>query len=392
MSHILILPSWYPAHPGDINGVFFREQALALAKHGHRVGVISPHLRSLRQWRSLFTGQRGIQQEIDAGLTTLRSYGTAWFLRSSSANAELWLTHGRRLFNQYVKCYGRPDLIHVHAMLNAGLLAQQMQRRDGVPYVVTEHFSGYARGTLRPVQLGMAASVAGNAARRFAVSRALCDLLQQKLGEAAGVWEELPNIVEQRFLDRPLMRRVVSNRRFRFVCVALLTENKGTHLLLQAFARQFATDARVTLDIGGDGVERPRLEQLAGHLGVKDRVRFLGALSRDQVVEVMESADVFVLASRYETFGVVVIEALALGKPVIATRCGGPENIVREHDGLLVPAGDINALAEAMQQMRVDASRYPPDVIRASCASRYSEEAVVERLTRIYHQVVPPHA
>ncbi|MBK1649785.1 glycosyltransferase [Rhabdochromatium marinum] len=391
--HILILPSWYPIYPGDINGVFFREQALALARHGHQVGVITLNLRSLRQWRSVFTGRHGVQYEIDAGIPTLRLHGTAWFPRLlPKASAWLWLRHGRRLFEQYVAKYGKPDLIHVHSMLNAGVLAQDIQQRYRIPYVVTEHFTGYARGTLRPAQLRIAATVARHAARRLGVSQPLCDLLQQQLGAAAGIWEEMPNIVEQRFLARPLARRVAPDENFRFVCVALLTEKKGIHDLLQAFAKQFATDAQVTLDIGGDGVERPRLEQLAAHLGIKDRVRFHGALSRDQVVELMEAADAFVLASRYETFGVVVIEALALGKPVIATRCGGPESIIRAQDGLLVPTRDINALAEAMQQIRENAGCYQADVIRADCASRYSEKAVVDRLTKIYQHVIYPHA
>lgn len=390
--HILILPSWYPTHPGDINGVFFREQALALVKYGHQVGVISPHLRSLRAWQSLLTGKRGIQKEIDAGLPTFRAYGTAWFPRPPKANARLFLMHGRRLFNRYLDQYGRPDLIHVHSMLYAGVLAKKIQHNHRIPYVVTEHFSGYARGTVRPAQLKIAGTVARAATMRLGVSQALCQLLEDKLGAAARPWEEMPNIVEQRFLDRPLDQQVVSDGPFRFVCVALLTENKGIHDLLQAFAKQFRSESQVALDIGGDGVERQRLEDLAERLGIKDRVRFLGALDRDEVVEVMAAADAFVSASHYETFGVVVVEALALGKPVIATRCGGPESIVRQQDGLLVPVGDIDALADAMQQLRMSPGRYQAGDIRARCAQRYSEKAVIDRLTNIYYRVLQAYA
>lgn len=179
--------------------------------------------------------------------------------------------------------------------------------------------------------------------------------------------------------------------RFGFVNIALLTEKKGVHNLIRAFAKSFPKDPSVVLDIGGDGTERPRLEALAVNLGVTDRVRFLGALDRDQVAQAMARANAFVLASRYETFGVVVIEALALGKPVIATRCGGPESIVREQDGLLVPPDDIDALAEAMRTMRSNYGRYQSADIRANCIARYSEQAVVERLTRVYTQVLHDH-
>lgn len=382
--HILLIPSWYPTHPDDINGVFFREQALALARHGHRVGVIHLQLRSLRAWNTFFSGKRGISQEIDVSLPTLRAHGIAWFPRVPYANTWLWVRHGLRLYDRYIKQYGPPDLLHVHSMLNAGVLAQAIQRRHGTGYVVTEHFSGYARGTLKSEQLRTAAKVAHGAARRFAVSQPFCQLLQQMLGFEAGDWEEMPNIVEQRFLMRPLPVPKTLDGRFRFVTVALLTEKKGVHNLIRAFAQAYPDEAGVTLDIGGDGPERSYLERLAGDMGVANRVRFLGALNRDQVADAMAGADAFVLASRYETFGVVVIEALALGKPVIATRCGGPEAIVREQDGLLVPTDNIESLAMAMRQVRSDANSYQAKDIRARCRERFSEQAVVRRLTDAY--------
>lgn len=389
--HILILPSWYPAQPGDINGVFFREQALALSRHGHQVGVIHPQLRSLRAWKTIFTGKHGIKQEVDNGLSTLRSHGIAWLPRVSRANTWLWLRHGLKLYGRYVEEYGKPDLIHVHAMLNAGVLAQAIQRLHRIPFVVTEHFSGYARGTVGAEQLRTAASVARNAARRFAVSQPFCTLLQDMLGFEAGTWQAMPNIVERRFLDYPLPETNEPGEQFRFINVALLTENKGVHDLIRAFAQAFPGDSSVNLDLGGYGVERPRLESLAADLGVAERIRFLGALDRDQVADAMACADAFVLASRYETFGVVVIEALALGKPVIATRCGGPDSIVREEDGLLVPSDDIDALAVALRQMRADYARYRAADIRAGCIARYSEQVVVERLTRVYGEVLQEH-
>lgn len=388
--HILILPSWYPAHPEDINGVFFREQALAVAKYGHQVGVIYPQLRSLTNWKTILTGRKGIEQELDLGMPTLRAHGINWFPRKwfPRANMWLWLRYGLRLYDDYIKQYGQPDLIHVHAMLNAGVLAQEIQRRYGVPFIVTEHFSGYARRTLRPEQLRMAASVAHDATRRFAVSQPLCHLLRDVLGSETGSWEEMPNIVGQSFLDYPLPSLNRSDGKFRFVNIALLTENKGVHHLISAFASVFADQHQIILDIGGDGEQRPRLETLATELGVAERVRFLGALHRDQVIKAIASADAFVLASRYETFGVVVIEALALGKPVIATRCGGPESIIREQDGVLVPADDVEGLANAMQRLQAEHNQYDAKTIRAGCIARYSERTVVERLTQVYSEVM----
>ena len=329
-----------------------------------------------------------IEHEIDNGVHTFRSHGMKWFPFLSHANSFLWLKQGQSLYNRYTKKYGRPDLIHVHSMLNAGVLARFIQRRHGIPYVVTEHSSSFARGMLRPPQLCTAESIARSAAQRMAVSLSLCRLLHEKLGDAAGSWIEMPNMVEQRFVNFSLPQKDKTGNLFRFISVALLTENKCVHDLIRAFAKKFPHDSTVTLDIGGDGEERSRLESIAKDLGVANRIRFLGVLNRDQVVKAMASADAFVLASRYETFGVVVIEALALGKPVIATRCGGPDSILREQDGILVPPNDVAALANAMHKIRLRYDHYQPSEIRSGCIARYSEEALVRRLTGIYSEVL----
>ncbi|MFP4307061.1 MAG: glycosyltransferase [Desulfococcaceae bacterium] len=382
--HVLLLPSWYPASPTDIAGSFFREQAIALAKSGHRVGVIHPKLRSLRQFKKFFAGEFGTEFENDGGVATLRGCGMAWLPRMPGANRWFWLRKGRQLFQKYVEQCGLPNVIHVHSMLNAGLLSLEIKHHFGIPYVVTEHLSAFARGLVPARQIQLAKNIAHGAHRRFAVSLSFSKFLSKKLGGEAGEWEVMPNIVEQRFLDRPLPGPGRIEDGFRFITIALLNENKRVHHLLQAFAQAFGDDRRVVLDIGGDGTERPKLEALARDLGIQNRVRFLGTLSRDQVADAMVSANAFVLGSKYETFGVVVIEALALGKPVIATRCGGPERIVREQDGLLVPTDNVDALADAMRHMRNNASQYVPENLREGCRQRFSEEAVVKRLTQVY--------
>jgi len=164
-------------------------------------------------------------------------------------------------------------------------------------------------------------------------------------------------------------------------------QKKNVDNLIRAYARVFYGNTNVSLKIGGHGPERPRLQALAQELGVSGQVQFLGALSRHQVLSEMQACDAFVLPSKYETFGVVVVEALALGKPVIATRCGGPESIVGDDDGVLVPVNDVDSLAQAMRNLRANHDHYKPNAIRASCAARYSERAVANRLITEYRAV-----
>lgn len=102
----------------------------------------------------------------------------------------------------------------------------------------------------------------------------------------------------------------------------------------------------------------------------------------------MAACDCFVLPSRYETFGVVYIEAMASGKPVIATACGGPDDFVTQENGLLVPVGEVSALARAMQQMMTSRHQYDSDKIRESVQSRFSSQAIAGQLEQIYSAVL----
>lgn len=138
----------------------------------------------------------------------------------------------------------------------------------------------------------------------------------------------------------------------------------------------------VTLALAGDGPERAALEHTAHDLGLDGRVRFLGAVPRDRVLRLFRAADVSVLPSAWENFPHTVVEALAVGCPVIATAVGGvPEAVTDGENGLLVPPNDPAALAGAIARFLAD------DELRAKLAAAaprsvegYSEAAVFARI------------
>ena len=114
------------------------------------------------------------------------------------------------------------------------------------------------------------------------------------------------------------------------------------------------------LKIGGKGPEEAKLHQLAADLNLGGSVEFLGGLKNEEVLKLMYESDAFVLASRIETFGVVFIEALAQGLPVVATRCGGPESIVTPANGLLIDTENQQALTEALIALHDNHRQYSP--------------------------------
>jgi glycosyltransferase involved in cell wall biosynthesis len=138
--------------------------------------------------------------------------------------------------------------------------------------------------------------------------------------------------------------------------VGRMDAQKGFDLLLRAFAACHDRRPDWTLTILGDGEERPRLEALAEQLGIVPHVRLPGTVP--DPTPFLRRADMFVLSSRYEGFPNALLEAMALGVPVVATDTSGPRRIVRNDvDGLLVPSDDVRALADAMAALMDDEPR-----------------------------------
>ena len=127
---------------------------------------------------------------------------------------------------------------------------------------------------------------------------------------------------------------------------------------------------------------------MAQSLGIADRIKWLGHVSREEAPKLFQECHVYVMASRHETFGVVYAEAIACGKPVIATRCGGPEYIVTATNGRLVENGDSTGLMEAMQATAEQWHEYSPQAIRTDFEMRFSRPAVVQQLRALYEEVI----
>jgi glycosyltransferase involved in cell wall biosynthesis len=130
---------------------------------------------------------------------------------------------------------------------------------------------------------------------------------------------------------------------------------KGLPILLRAVARLKANHPAVKLTIAGDGPDRQRLVEMAGELGITENVAFLGYQTQRQVRELLAQTDAFVLASFAEGVPVVLMEAMAAGVPVVATRIAGiPELVDDGVSGFLVPPGDPKTLADRVDQLLRD--------------------------------------
>jgi glycosyltransferase involved in cell wall biosynthesis len=181
----------------------------------------------------------------------------------------------------------------------------------------------------------------------------------------------------------------------RLLFVGRLVERKGVHVLLDALARLPAVP-RVRLEVVGEGSERPALESQAAALGLSDRVKFHGFVSDAELASHLEAADCLVLPAvtdakgDVEGLGVVLLEAMSFGRPVIASAAGGIVDVVRSGEtGLLVPPGDVAALASAIARFAAD----PGEVermgaeARQDVRARFSWDTIVDSLVALYRRV-----
>lgn len=372
---VLVLPSYYGRRGDTLRGSFFREQAIALARNGNAVTVV--HV--------FFDSEGGVWTEAfdDEGVRTILVHAKPLPGRVNPLY-RVWLL--RNAYNRLVAPARSVDVIHAHVFL-AAFDARWLAASLGLPYVVTEHSTRLQNGPWPRLDRLMARMGYDGADALIAVSEGLRDRMAQFTEKRVTV---IPNLVGDGFLSSP-PRATEGGRPFRFLSVAYLRPQKGIDTLIRAFADIQPADSGATLTIAGGGEQEAELQQLARSLGVDDLVHFPGRLSRDEIMAEMDRCHAFVLPSRQETFGVVFIEALARGKPVIMTQTDAASAIVNPANGFSVPIDDVGCLSDALRRMMAEYDRFDPQWIQQDCRDRFSEAAVCEALRVTYEGAVVRH-
>jgi len=298
----------------------------------------------------------------------------------------------------------RPDVVHTH-LFGANLVGRWAARLARCPVVSTYHDADYepvvriGNPTLTPfkqrvLQMLDALTVAATNPRHVAVSEYVADSVRRRI-RADGV-RVIPNGVDPSVfhpdaegrkraraqLELPASTGVVA-------CVGRMTPQKGQATLIRAMPRILEARADTRLLLVGDGPDQAALRQLASGLSLDRHVAFLGV--RPDVPEVLRAADVLAVPSLHEGFGLVLIEALATGVPVVASRTGPiPEIIDDGVSGLLVPVGDPPALAEAIRSLLTDEARWRSLSLqgRREVEARFDIQAMLSALERLYREMV----
>lgn len=368
----LIICNGYPDKRERNIYIFVHRQALALKRAGHEVVVLDIDLRSIR-WKRRF-GQYFEEYEKIPVYRFSFPFVTVKFLKLYSIlNKFIGRICAKKIFNKL----GRADFICPHFARGAGEAASAIKAKYNIPIILTEHSSKILMDKNNEIE--RYSYVYKNVDSTIVVSKAL----KEKLSERGINSTVLPNVIDVN-LFKPI-RLIKEDPRKVFLSVGRMDEGKRFDLFLKAFSMVSKKRSDVCAILIGDGILRNEIKSLADSLKLTN-VSFINNVANDKMPEYYSSADCFVLASDFETFGMVYAEAIACGTPAIGTDNGGAPEIISSNCGLIIPKNNVEALAEAM--IEVINTPYDRLILHNNISERFGEEQFVKVYLDICRKVL----
>lgn len=368
---ILLIPSWYYSNnTSAINGIFFKEFAEALAKAGHETAILYFEIESKIKKKN-----KGYNHCIVNNVQEFR-YIQRNYTPKSSNGVELQKLLKTEYMSKMIELeFGKPDVIHLESsvMIN---ITNKLKRKWNIPVIYTEHLSNLLSdnpGSFYKTRFEEATKTAD-------VCVAISSVYEKKM--KLYDYKHLVRIPNG--LDSGMLK--LSEEPMEFVVKAMgsLRKIKRYDSLIRAFAKFAENKEDVYLEIAGEGGERAALEKLIDSLNMRERVKLIGEVSRQNIPDFYNNTSVFVCSSLTETFSVVTAEALCSGIPVIATRCGGPEDMIDESNGILIDANDEYQLCFALDDMYNKKRMFNREIIHNNAIQKFDYMRVIAEYVKLY--------
>jgi glycosyltransferase involved in cell wall biosynthesis len=391
--NVLVLSRNYPNSILTHQGPWVQRQTSALARLGCAMTVLAPspywppipgpteivRMRQIERFRR----EDGFDVHhprflVGPGQSTAFLEAAATYASIARRVARL---HRRRPF----------DVIHAHFSYPDGVVAVMLGRRLRIPVVVTEHVLWKPWMSSYPLVRRQAVWGLERAAAFVPVSHAVRRSMNEYIEGLPTPTHVIPVGVDGHVFQLKPSR--VSPKGERLLFVGWINYIKGMDVLIDSLSAMVRRGRRVGLTIVGGALFRHKQRQQDELLrkveaaGLAAHVSFAGPQDAAGVARYMRESDVLVLPSRRESCGSVLLEALASGTPVVATRCGGPEELVTDDVGVLVPVDDPAALASGIERVLDGLDSYEPEALREYALSNFSWERLAERYLRVYDSV-----
>ena len=368
---ILFLSSWYPSQEHHTLGNFVQRHAQAVAKL-HDVSVIYATPYKKRGLPSDEINEiKGVTEYIGyfpPGLNTIHKRKNTFL----------------RLFNEYMTLNGAPpDIVHLNVLYPAGNQARWLKKQFNIPYIVTEHWTGYHPEHKTKVRWDQRRSMlkSGKEAAFIApVSEQLQDSMK-KWG-IEGNYAVVPNVVDTTlFTPKKQSGEIVKQKNILHVS-SLVDDHKNISGMMRAIKPVLEENPNYHFRIIGDGNIKP-YETLAQVLNLNEnQFSIQGEQSLANIAEAMQEAQLFLMFSRYENLPCVILEAFACGVPVVSTDVGGIKEHLNEDRGILVANEDEAGLTTAIRSALERSWNH--EAISAYANNHFSELAIAQNFTSLY--------
>ena len=369
---ILFISSWFPNKLEPTNGNFVQRHAEAVSQL-HDVEILHAIGDATQKETYLFDDQ--IINEIRTLIVYYRN----------SKNPFLNFIRRMKSYQKGFSKLQKPDLVHANVLHNSMLFAVYLKKRFKIPFVITEHWSGFLkmnRNQLSKSQLFSAKTIANNADFVLPVSQYLLNDLKE-LGWKTK-FDVVGNVVDT---DLFSLKSKTENNPFVFLHISNLIPLKNPDKIILVVVKLRQEFNNFELHIGGDG-DVEKLNELVKMNGAENFIKTFSTLTLNEVSVKMRQSDCFILFSEYESFGCVLLESLSSGTPVIATKVGGIPEIINDKNGLLISNYE-DELYQAMKKVLENKVTFDePEDLHRYVDHHFSMNVIAKKFDEIYHQIL----
>jgi glycosyltransferase involved in cell wall biosynthesis len=386
MYHVLWLASWYPGRVDAFTGDFIERHAFAVSN------FVKLTVLFVVKDETMQPGKFIVEKSCKANLTAYRVYygkskytGLIEKIHSFKTCKQLQ----KRIYQQIENEQGKPDMVHVHVAVKAGMLARYIKKKFQIPYFVTEHWSGYFKECTPNVYTGnwflnrLNKKILQETDLLFPVTENLGAVINKNFVSVE--YKVIPNVVDTNlFWHKP-----VTPARFRFIHPSGMDDNKNPSGILKActIVKEKGYDFELLMVGGSDDL----IMKIAGQSGfLKNSVIFKSTIPYCEVAIEMQRSSALLLFSNFESLPCVILEALCCGLPVISSNVGGINEVIDDENGILVESGNTEQLVTAICKLIDNYKTYNQQSIAQKAFEKFNYNTVGQQYFNQYKLLLHP--
>lgn len=382
---ILVLPSWYPSKLNKFDGDFVKRHVQAISLHcrQHVIFVIKDEQGLITKGTKIESTVTDNLQEV---IIYYKPFSTGIKLLDKAISQSKYVSIYKKQIQKFIATQGKPVLTHLHIVYKAGIIAKWIKRKWGVPFITTEHWTGYNKNAVPNIYKNN--KLRHDVTKAVLKSTSLLAPVTKQLGEeivknfSPKNISVVPNVVD----TTKFFYNKNTKTQFTFCHISTMSFQKNVEGIIKACA--ILKDSKVNFTFNFIGRKPESLLNLAKETDLLNKqVFFIEEVEYDEVAKYLQQSHALVLFSRFENLPCVILESICCGTPVISTAVGGINEVVNDYNGMLIEQNE-NELAIAMQKMVANYEQYNRNQIAEDAQQKFSYETVGKQYFDIYSTII----